>query len=77
VNKELRQIDFLLESEPSRDGDEAPSKRLRRARSQFEGKSRPQKPVSRREEMEKRRKPAGGRRRQRAARKEAAAKRRG
>jgi ribonuclease R len=69
VNKELRQIDFLLEGTSPQDGDERPARRMRKARSVFEGKGTPKKPVSRREELERRKKPAGGRRRQRAGRK--------
>jgi ribonuclease R len=63
VNKELRQIDFVLEGEPARDEDEAPGRRLRKAKSAFEGTSREKKPASRREEFERRRKSPGGRRR--------------
>jgi ribonuclease R len=60
VNKELRQIDFLLvgEEEPA---EETESRRRRKARSEFEGKTRPKRPRSRRDEMESRKQ--GGRKR--------------
>jgi ribonuclease R len=60
VNKELRQIDFLIEDVLE---EAAPAAtRERKARSEFEGKDKRKRPPSRREEREQRRKkPRGGR----------------
>jgi len=57
VNKELRQIDFLLE-EMVQEVKEPPGKRMRRARTEFEGKDGKKRPPSRLEERNGRRKKA-------------------
>jgi ribonuclease R len=58
VNKELRQIDFLIEDVLEEAEPEA--KRRRKARSEFEGKDKSHKPRSRIEERDSRRKGKGG-----------------
>jgi len=58
VNKELRQIDFLLE-EMVQEAVETPRMRLQQARTEFEGKGRKKPPPSRLEERNGRGKKAG------------------
>jgi ribonuclease R len=60
VNKELRQIDFVLVGEEETP-EESESRRARKARSEFEGKARTGRPRSRRDETESRKQ--GGRKR--------------
>jgi ribonuclease R len=60
VNKELRQIDFLLEEMIRAETDEGPQKRLRRAQAEFDGKPRGKRPPSRLEERDSRRKAGKG-----------------
>ncbi len=60
VSKELRQIDFTLVGEESADEEERPSRRHRRARSEFEGTSTPKRPAGGREPRGKRGKGKGG-----------------
>jgi len=56
VNKELRQIDFLLEEMVLAGTDDGPQKRLRRAQAEFDGKKGTKRPPSRLEERDGRRK---------------------
>ena len=56
VNKELRQIDFLLEEMIQAETDDGPQKRLRRAQVEFEGKRQTKRPPSRLDERDGRRK---------------------
>jgi ribonuclease R len=60
VNKELRQIDFLLEEMVQAETDDGPQKRLRRAQAEFDGKPRGKRPPSRLEERDSRRKVGKG-----------------
>jgi ribonuclease R len=60
VNKELRQIDFLIEAgAPSTERQERSRDRMRKAKSEFEGKGKTKLPPSRREEHERRRNARG------------------
>ncbi|HET9234433.1 MAG TPA: ribonuclease R, partial [Candidatus Eisenbacteria bacterium] len=64
VNKELRQIDFLLEQMIRSEPDQHPRDRMRRARGDFEGKARKKQPASRLEERDgSRRSGRGGKKR--------------
>ncbi|HYV51241.1 MAG TPA: RNB domain-containing ribonuclease, partial [Dongiaceae bacterium] len=56
VNKELRQIDFLLEEMIQSETHDGPQKKLRRAQAEFDGKPRGKRPPSRLEERDGRRK---------------------
>jgi ribonuclease R len=60
VNKELRQIDFLLEELVQGEHEEAPRQRIRRARTEFEGKGQKKRQPSRLEERNGRRKSKRG-----------------
>jgi ribonuclease R len=66
VNKELRQIDFLIEAEAGiSNREERPRARMQKAKSEFEGKGKKKLPTSRREEHERRRNTRGPQRRRR------------